>query len=132
MIPSKKYRVLVVEDNRVNQLLIMKILQKLGFNPTLAENGQEALDRVLHDGPFDIVFMDLKMPVMDGLEATNEIRKAGFTDLPVIALTASAFETDHQKCMDAGMVDFMTKPIKSINIKLMIHKWAQSIVSTTS
>ena len=122
-------RALIVDDEEEICYSLNKYFnRRIEADTVITFDGDQALE-LINKNKFDIVFMDIKMPVMNGLEATSEIRKAGFTELPVIALTASAFETDHQKCMDAGMDDFMAKPIKSENIKLMIHKWVQSIAN---
>ena len=104
--------VMVVDDNIVNRKLMTMALGRLGIRADLAENGAEALERVAH-GPYDIVLMDVQMPVMDGLEATRRIRR----ELPanaqprIIAMTASAFPEDRAHCMEAGMDDYVTKPV---------------------
>jgi two-component system, sensor histidine kinase len=109
---SANPRVLVVEDHPVNQKLTVALLAKLGIDADLASNGAEAVDRVRVSG-YDLILMDLQMPVMDGLEATRRIRGL---DLPVqpliVALTASAYETDRERCLQAGMDDFLGKPFR--------------------
>ena len=103
-------RLLIAEDNDSNYILMTYIL-KNHYEFERACNGKEAVD-MAQKGGFDLVLMDIKMPVMDGLEATKLI-KEHCPGLPVIALTANAFESDRQLAMDAGCVDFLTKPISS-------------------
>lgn len=102
--------VLVVEDNEDNQKLIRLYLRKLGLNVTIAENGAFGVEAALRKD-FDLVLMDMQMPVMDGLEATMTLRDKGYT-LPIIALTASAMRSDIQRCQEAGCNDFLSKPIE--------------------
>lgn len=105
------YSVLLVEDTFFNQQLAMEYLADFGIVPDLAENGEEAL-RKLGLKHYDVVLMDCQMPVMDGYEATRRIRKIPrFEQLPVIAMTANAMKGDREKCLDAGMSDYLTKPI---------------------
>ena len=103
-------KVLIAEDNNSNYILMTYIL-KNHYEFDRARNGQEAVD-MAKEGGFDMVLMDIKMPVMDGLEATTKIKEL-CPELPIIALTANAFESDRQLALDAGCVDFLTKPISS-------------------
>jgi len=103
-------KVLVAEDNDSNFILMTYILKKY-YQFERAKNGQEAVEMV-EKGGFDIVLMDIKMPVMDGLEATKRIKEA-HPELPVVALTANAFDNDRQLAFDAGCVDFLSKPVSS-------------------
>ena len=103
-------KILVAEDNDSNFILMTYILKK-HYEFERAKNGQEAVDMV-ENGQFDMVLMDIKMPVMDGLEATKKI-KASHPDLPIIAVTANAFDSDRQLAFDAGCDDFLSKPISS-------------------
>ena len=103
-------RVLVAEDNDSNFMLMTYILKR-HYEFTRAHNGQEAVEMVRADRP-DIVLMDLKMPIQDGLEATRQL-KAEFPDLPVIAVTANAFSTDRVMAMEAGCDEFLTKPVNA-------------------
>jgi two-component system sensor histidine kinase/response regulator len=102
-------RVLVVDDNEINRLVATAILEETGVEVGTARHGREALDELARS-PFDLVLMDLQMPLMDGLTATRELRARG-VDVPVVAMTASAGERDRQRCLDAGMDDVLTKPI---------------------
>lgn len=107
------HQILVVEDCKTNQMVIKLLLNKLGHNVTVAANGREALEMLERQaGNFDLVFMDLSMPVMGGLETTTEARKRHI-DIPIIALTAHALESDKKACLDAGMNGFVTKPIRT-------------------
>jgi CheY-like chemotaxis protein len=103
--------VLLAEDNFINQKLEKILLMNLGCTVELANNGREAVQKVAA-AHYDAVIMDVSMPVLGGIEATVEIRKAGHRDLPIIALTAFASKDDERKCMDAGMNGFIAKPIK--------------------
>jgi CheY-like chemotaxis protein len=107
-------RVLLVEDNMVNQLLARKLLEAKKVDVTLADNGQKALNILEEKGAeaFDIVLMDLQMPVMDGYTATTEIKKqARYDGLPIVAMTAHAMIEEQQRCQELGMVGHITKPI---------------------
>ena len=117
-------RILLAEDNPVNQKLAKIMLSKAGYQVTVVENGKGALEKVLKQPQaFDLVLMDVMMPEMDGLEATRSIRDAGFNDLPIIAMTAGAMEGDRARCMEAGMNDYMSKPVKRELVYEMLEKW---------
>ena len=103
-------RILVAEDNDSNFILMSYILKKY-YEFERAKNGQEAVDKV-ETGNYDLVLMDIKMPIMDGLEATRAIREK-HVDLPIIALTANAFDSDRELAMEAGCNDFLSKPVSS-------------------
>ena len=118
---DKNYKILVVEDNPTNQRLVKIILQKSGYAVELADNGQVCLEK-LEQGKFDFIFMDMEMPVMDGVTATVELRKK-YKDIPVVALTANVFEEARKICMQAGMNDFLTKPFTSETIIATVEKW---------
>ena len=107
------FLVLVVEDSQTNQFVAKRFLEKLGCRVELAANGAEALERVQHEA-FDAVFMDCQMPVMDGYEATRRIRQLERgQNLPIVAMTAHAMTGDREKCLAAGMDDYVSKPLKS-------------------
>lgn len=119
----KGLKVLLVEDNPVNQKIAQIILTKSGCEVTPAFNGKEAIETYTRSPErFQVIFMDMAMPGMDGFEATREIRAKGFTDIPIIAMTANTRETDRQKCFDAGMNDFISKPISQGAILKVLEK----------
>ena len=115
-------RVLLVEDNETNQLVASMILTDAGLVVDIAENGQISVDMVQRT-VYDIVLMDMQMPVMDGIEATAEIRRLGLLTLPIVALTANVMPQDRQRCLDAGMNDFVTKPIGTVAFYQVLLRW---------
>ena len=116
-------KVLLVEDNRINQVVASRLLGKLGVTDvTLANDGQEAIDRA-GEKAVDLVFMDCQMPNVDGYQATSTLRAAGFAK-PIIAMTANATEDDRRLCLSIGMNDFVTKPITIEALAEVINKWA--------
>jgi len=123
---SRTLNLLLVEDNQVNQVVASGMLKKLGHTVTLAENGRQALDALRQsEGAFDIVLMDCQMPVMDGYEATRNIRaNPEWQDLPVIAVTANVMQGDRDDCLESGMNDYITKPYNRADLKSIIDRWA--------
>lgn len=119
-------RVLLAEDNVVNQKVAAKFLKKFGYDVTIVADGRQALDQ-LETGLFDVILMDVNMPVMDGLEATREIRKreseGASAHLPIIALTATAMKGDREICLEAGMDDYLPKPIQPTELKNVLERW---------
>ena len=117
-------RVLVVEDNRVNQKLLARVLEKHGCQCDIVSNGQEAI-RAVKELPYDLILMDYYMPVLDGIQATIEIRKL-FTkeELPIIAVTANASVNDRDNCLEAGMNDYLTKPVRPGQIQAILNQYA--------
>ena len=113
--------VLLVEDNPVNALLAQILLQREGCRVERAASGEEAID-ILKNRQFDIIFMDLGLPGLDGLGATREVRLLGIKT-PIIALTANAYEEDRRACLQAGMNDFLTKPIELVALKHRLQTW---------
>jgi len=117
--------ILVAEDNEFNQQIAMELLTDGGFKVDIAENGQRSVEMV-HKHLYDIVLMDMQMPVMDGLTATREIRKdERFKDLPILAMTANVMDTDIQKCREAGMWDHIGKPIDPDELFAKLLKWVK-------
>jgi PAS domain S-box-containing protein len=116
--------ILLVEDNPVNQMLARRMLEKLGYTPDLAADGRTAVE-VVHTGKYDIVFMDILMPGMNGLEATRRIvNERGRRDRPVvIAMTANAMDGDREKCLAAGMADYLSKPMRMEDLRRVIEKY---------
>lgn len=127
---GNRYRILLAEDNQINSVLAQAILKRAGHHVDLAANGQEAVDTYTL-APYDVVLMDMRMPVMDGLEATRRIRENGGTT-PIIALTANAMSSDKQECYDAGMNDFVSKPIEPDELLSTINRWAAETSESAS
>lgn len=123
---SYKARVLVVEDNPINQQVAIGMLRKMGLSSDAANNGQEALDKLALNR-YDAVLMDVQMPLMDGLEATRILRSPKFTGeskgVPVIAMTANAMQGDRELCLDAGMDDYLSKPINVHALGDRLEQW---------
>ncbi len=126
---SKQYplRILVAEDNPVNQKWIKKILNKIGYECEIVENGKVVLERVSHDH-FDLILMDVQMPEMDGMEATRMIRVCLETQPVIIAMTANVMQGDREECMQSGMNDYISKPVELNELLCMLEKWALSIM----
>lgn len=118
-------KVLLVEDNRINQRVIIHMLEKLGCKVDLAENGKIAVAR-FSEATYDIIFMDCQMPVMDGYKATTAIRQleAGSgRNVPIVAMTANAMKGDREKCINSGMDDYLSKPIKTDAVYAILKQW---------
>ncbi|EQB8040619.1 MULTISPECIES: hybrid sensor histidine kinase/response regulator [Aeromonas] len=119
-------RVLLAEDNRVNQQLIIEYLRRVDALVTVVGNGREAVERVAEQ-PFDVILMDLQMPVLDGLDATRQIRKmVDKHDVPIIALTASAMPGDRERCLGVGMNGYVTKPVSKLDLYNNLLQWVKS------
>ncbi len=116
--------VLLVEDNPVNQLVVVTMLENFGANVEVASNGLEAVEQI-HRGQFDLVLMDCQMPEMDGFEATRAIRRmpTGAAHVPIVALTANAVAGDAERCLDAGMNDYLAKPLKKPELLRTLRRW---------
>lgn len=123
---DKGARVLVVEDYLVNQELTKELLEMMGCEVDVADGGQEALDLVAKT-QYDLIFMDIQMPKMDGYEATRAIRRleGGKKHTPIVALTANALQGDKEKCLSAGMDDYISKPFRSSDLEAMLMRWVQ-------
>ena len=116
--------VLLVEDNPVNQKLAKLMLAKGGYQVALAGNGREAVEKfTASPDDFDLILMDIQMPEMDGIAATESIRSKGFDTIPIVAMTAHAMKGDREMCLEAGMDDYITKPIRRETVFQMIEKW---------
>ena len=120
--PKFDARVLVAEDQIVNQKVARRILEKMGCRVDLAANGREAVEMVALL-PYDVVFMDCQMPGMDGFQATAEIRKSHRQKIPIIAMTAHAMQGDREKCLNAGMDDYISKPVRPEAVAEALHRW---------
>lgn len=117
-------QMLIAEDNIINQRLMVHVLSKLGYQPELAEDGQQVLEKmVTYD--FDVIFMDVQMPEIDGLETTRIIRRQQAKQPVIIAMTANATKEDQQECLAAGMDDYISKPIQLNKLVTMIETWAR-------
>jgi len=124
---TSQRRVLLAEDKPTNQMIAQKLLERLGHMVVIAENGADVLTALRADF-YDIILMDIFMPVMDGFETTMQIReheKNGHWHVPIIAMTAHAMHGDRQKCIDAGMDDYISKPIDENKLKNLINKWCE-------
>ncbi len=120
---AKGTRILLAEDNPVNQIIAKKVFEKLGCTVEVAENGLEAFEKLSRE-KHDIVFMDCQMPILDGYDATRRIRTEHvFKDVPIIAMTANALAGDKEKCLDIGMNDYLSKPIVADQIDTVLAKW---------
>jgi len=122
-LPAERVRILVAEDNPVNQTVLVRMLKRLGYSASMVANGQEAVDAA-RDGTFDVVLMDCEMPLLDGLEATRRIRELpGRQNLPIIALSAHSPGDHKALCTAAGMSDYLTKPITSAALRQGLTRW---------
>jgi CheY-like chemotaxis protein/HPt (histidine-containing phosphotransfer) domain-containing protein len=123
---SKRPRILLVEDNITNQQVAQGILKKMGLRCDVAANGREAVEALTHL-PYDLVLMDVHMPTMDGLQATRAVRamakKEGRSRVPIVAMTASAMKRDRDKCFEAGMDDFIAKPVSPDALATLVARW---------
>jgi signal transduction histidine kinase/DNA-binding response OmpR family regulator len=119
-----RIHILLVEDNDLNLKLAKYMLTKAGYQLSVAKNGREAVKTYsAHPDRYHIILMDIQMPLMDGREATRQLRQKGFTDVPIIAMTAESMDGDRQRCLDAGMNDYISKPIKREIVYEIVKKW---------
>ncbi len=118
------FRILLVEDNPINQKIALTMLEKLGYQAALAQDGVEAVHSLARDR-YDLVLMDCLMPEMDGFEATRLIRAtAGHgAQVPIVAMTASAVPKNREACFEAGMTDYLSKPIRETELRDKLHRW---------
>ncbi|MEO6978250.1 MAG: response regulator, partial [Mucilaginibacter sp.] len=126
---SKRYpmEILIAEDNAINQKLALRVLTKMGYNPHVVGNGLEAVD-AMQQKQYDMVFMDVQMPEMDGFEATHFIREHIDRQPVIVAMTANALPEDREKCMEAGMDDYLSKPMKIDDIMGVLETWGKRIL----
>ena len=120
---QKSFKLLVAEDNGMNQLLAKKMFSKIGYEIEIANNGKEAFEKALINN-YDFIFMDIHMPEMDGLEATVQILNSPLEKVPVIiAMTANVVKEAEEDCLEAGMKDIITKPFTIEQLKRVLDKW---------
>jgi CheY-like chemotaxis protein len=122
--PLRSLRILVAEDNRVNQLVVTRMMEKQGHTVTVSASGREAIEALTRDN-FDVILMDIHMPELDGLQATRMIRaREQYTGhhIPIIAVTAFAMKGDAEKCLEAGMDAYISKPIRASELFLKINQ----------
>jgi CheY-like chemotaxis protein len=121
-----KVRILLAEDNPVNQRVALAMLKRLGYRTDVVANGREAVE-ALQNVPYDLVLMDCQMPEMDGFEATCAVRlkeaAASSSSIPIIAMTASAMQADRDRCLQAGMSDFIAKPVQPGELAEILARW---------
>ncbi|MEO7162021.1 MAG: response regulator, partial [Bdellovibrionia bacterium] len=122
---ERHFRVLVAEDNPINQKIALKVLEKMGLSADAVANGQEVLD-AHRSIPYDLILMDCQMPELDGYETSRMIRASNSlprTDVPIIAMTANAISGDKERCLSAGMNDYISKPVKNDELFAVLSRW---------
>ncbi len=123
--------ILIAEDNAINQKVIERMVQKLGYRVKLVANGRDAIEALSRDN-YELIFMDCQMPEMDGFEACREIRKnEGGTRIPIVAITANAMKGDRERCLAAGMDDYVSKPFKQDDLRVVIERWMPAKLALT-
>ncbi|AFM39704.1 CheY-like receiver domain-containing protein [Desulfosporosinus acidiphilus SJ4] len=123
---KKPLKLLIVEDDEINRMVMEKIAIRKGWEVLLAENGEVAVD-IYQKLEFEVIIMDCQMPILDGFKATRAIRQLesnSGTHIPIIALTANTLEGDREKCLNAGMDDYLTKPIETNDFYTIVEKWS--------
>jgi CheY-like chemotaxis protein len=118
-------RILLAEDNQVNQMVAVKMLERLGASVSTCDDGVKTLD-ALGKGSFDLVLLDCQMPEMDGYQVAREIRRRGL-EIPVVAMTANAMEGDRSRCLDAGMDDYLSKPVRAAELLKAIAPYRRQL-----
>jgi PAS domain S-box-containing protein len=119
---KREIKILIAEDNRINQTVSLNLLQKLGYRATIAANGLEVL-KALDETPYDLILMDCQMPQMDGYEATRQIRAGKWLQPRIVAMTANAMRGDDELCRAAGMDDYLSKPVRIEKLREVVEKW---------
>lgn len=109
-------KVMVAEDNSVNQILIDHVLNSVGVYPTIVNNGKEAIEKIQNGEFFDVILMDLQMPILDGYKTTDYIRKELRNNTPIVAMTATAMKGEYEKCLEVGFTDYMSKPFEFVDL----------------
>lgn len=125
VLPDARSRILIVEDNIVNQQVTLILLKELGYEASIVDTGKQAIEAIIH-GNYAMILMDCQMPDMDGFEATRQIRRLepmSGRRVPIIALTAQALQGDREQCLAAGMDDYISKPITSLRLKAVVQRW---------
>ncbi|MBK9491605.1 MAG: response regulator [Haliscomenobacter sp.] len=118
--------ILVAEDNMLNQKLIVRIMEHFGYQIDIVENGREVLHK-LNSQAYDLIFMDVQMPELDGIETTQALRQMPINQPYVVAMTAAAAPEDQEACFAAGMKDYVVKPISLTKIRALIPKWSEGV-----
>lgn len=120
-------KVLVVDDNAINRRVLAGMVRALGCEVAMAGDGSEAIEQIQKDQSFQLVFMDCEMPGMDGFEATRQIRRRWGTSVPIVAASAYTSDDDQQRCIECGMNDFMSKPLKRPAVRGVLEKWIPGV-----
>lgn len=131
---EESFRILLAEDNSVNQLIALQMLKKMGHSVVAVSNGQEALD-ALNLAPYDVILMDCQMPELDGYEATKSIRKnknSIYSEIPIIAMTANAMQGDREKCLAVGMNDYISKPMRIADLERVLLRTMKAVKNNSS
>jgi len=118
--------VLLVEDNSINQMVAGEMLHSFGLTYDIAEDGQQAVTKVENSPYYDMILMDIQMPVLDGMQASQKIRESGHLDIPIIGLSANAMKQDFDNAKKSGMNDYLTKPIRRETLRQTIEKYLPS------
>jgi CheY-like chemotaxis protein len=127
---TQAWKLLLVEDNPVNQRVAQAVLGKLGYQSELAVNGAEAVTAAAARS-YDLILMDCQMPVMDGFEATRRIREAqaGARRVPILAMTANAMQGDRERCLQVGMDDYLPKPVTLDALRVALQRWLPPVAA---